>query len=589
MSKSYDKFLKESIDAEALNLINEAMLDEDKMDILEMFLEEEVANTASAPGLAMVSDGEPVSPKYKVKEFGKGIWRRKKKNPNDLMEMALPKKKKATTGHLEHVADYIYHGDPSVTMKHMTAMHQRFKGKTTKGHQPSVKVDGGHSLVVGRDHDGTHFVRSKHGGEQAIFRSEEDIHKTGKEHYVRDLIPVLQHVKKMNIKPGHAFQADLIHHTETKGDTAKPNTITYKKKKGTTLAIAAHSQYKLSKKNAGKMAKTTSHPDVRQLQAGGVHAPDLSINRRTKLSLHPNRDRQITKHLAAAHKYLTPEVHDFSRRLASGEGVHSQMHDMVRNYSNTAARTTGLRSVEGLKAHAKQWVDRTTKSEKGRAKKLAELHGQIDAHAHHLKSMFKAHHHVKQATHHMLDQFRGHEHQFDVPTHAGEEHEGLVSTIGKGKNATQVKLVRQGPKGFPKKNFENPRFAKGQTPMNEMKLSLDIHNTNLMETHYVIHGVETITVDDVMSLIPVEELEMLAEGAKRKIVIRGGKKRIVFKCPEGQKLAKRGGKACIKMGGAEKAKRSRQAKKSARKSKKKRAAANRKRAKSLKKRKSMVR
>ena len=54
-------------------------------------------------------------------------------------------------------------------------------------------------------------------------------------------------------------------------------------------------------------------------------------------------------------------------------------------------------------------------------------------------------------------------------------------------------------------------------------------------------------------------------------------------------LAKRGGKACIKMGGAEKAKRSRQAKKSARKSKKKRAAANRKRAKSLKKRKSMVR
>jgi len=339
------------------------------------------------------------------------------------------------------------------------------------------------------------------------------------------------------------------------------------------------------------MKKVSSHPDVSQIQGEGVHAPDLAINKKIKLSLAANRDRQITKHLAAAQKHLTPEVHEFSRRLASGEGVHSQMHDMVRNYSNTAARTTGLRSVEGLKAHAKKWVDRTTKSEKGRAKKLGELHKDIDDNVHHFKALFKAHHHIAQATHHMLDEFRGHEHQFDIKTHDGEEHEGLVSTLGKGKNATQVKLVRQGPKGFPKKNFENPRFAKGQQsePVNEMKLSLDITNTSLMETHYIIHDVDDITMDQVVDLIPVEELEMLAEGAKRKIVIRGGKKRIVFKCPEGQKLAKRGGKACIKMGGAEKAKRSRQAKKSARKSKKKRAAANRKRAKSLKKRKSMVR
>lgn len=335
------------------------------------------------------------------------------------------------------------------------------------------------------------------------------------------------------------------------------------------------------------MKKISSHPDVSQLQGEGIHAPDLSINKKTKLSLSAERDAAITEHLAAANKHLTPDVHDFSRRLATGDGVSKHMHDMVRNYSNTAARTTGQRSVEGLKAHAKKWVDRTTKSEKGRAKKLAELHGDIDTHAHHFDALFKAHHHINQATHHMLDQFREHEHQFDISTHGGEEHEGLVSTLGKGKKATQVKLVRQGPQGFPKKNFENPRFAKGQQPTNEMKLSLDIQNTTLMETHYVVYGVEDITVDDVMSLIPTEELEMLAEGAKRKIVIRGGKKRIVFKCPEGQKLAKRGGKACIKMGGAEKAKRSRQAKKSARKSKKKRAAANRKRAKSMRKR-SMV-
>jgi hypothetical protein len=247
MSKSYEKFLVESIEAEARLLVSEAMLDQDKMDILEMFFDEEVANTASAPGLAMVSDGEPVSPKYKQREFGKGIWRRKPKQKSDLMEMALKKSKKATTGHLEHVADYLYHGDPSVAMKHMTAMHQRFKGNITKGHQPSLKVDGGHSIVIGCHHDGTHFVRSKHGNETATFTSEEDIHKTGKEHYVRDLIPALRHVKKMNIKPGHAFQADLVHHTDTKSETARPNTITYKTKPGATLTIAAHSQYKLPK------------------------------------------------------------------------------------------------------------------------------------------------------------------------------------------------------------------------------------------------------------------------------------------------------------------------------------------------------
>ena len=146
------------------------------------------------------------------------------------------------------------------------------------------------------------------------------------------------------------------------------------------------------------MKKISSHPDVKQLQGEGIHAPDLSINKKTKLSLSAHRDKQIAKHLAAAQKHLTPEVHEFSRRLASGDGVHSQMHEMVRNYSNTAARTTGERSVEGLKAHAKKWVDRTTKSEKGRAKKLAELHGDIDAHAHHFDALFKAHHHLNQAT-----------------------------------------------------------------------------------------------------------------------------------------------------------------------------------------------
>lgn len=244
--KTYMDMIEHTLDAEGTELLREAMLDPRKLEILKTMIEN-VGSDASSSGIAMVSNGEPVSPKYRQKAFGRGIWRRKKKKPDDLMEMALKKSTKATTGHLEHVGDYLYHGDPSVAMKHMTAMHQRFKGNITKGHEPSLKIDGGMSVVFGRNHDGTHFVRTKHGKENITFKTEEDINRTGKKHYVDHLVPLLHHVRNMKIKPGHAFQADLVRHTHDPSDTAKPNTITYKVKNGSKLVIAAHSQYNLPK------------------------------------------------------------------------------------------------------------------------------------------------------------------------------------------------------------------------------------------------------------------------------------------------------------------------------------------------------
>ena len=592
MSKSYDKFLKESIDTEATNLINEAMLDADKMDILEMFLDEEVANTASAPGLAMVSDGEPVSPKYKVKEFGKGIWRRKKKKADDLMEatkVAKPKKSTdETTGHLPHVGELLYSSNPHSAIKHVAKVHDRFRGKHSPDHKTSLKVDGGMSVVLGRHQDGRHFVSYKKGSQQ--FENHGEIAATGKEHYVREMSPLLDHAKRMNLKPGHAFQADIVHNTKEHSETTKPNATTYKVPKGKHLVLAAHSQYSVG--HGGELKKTTSHPDVKQLEDGNIHAPDLSLGKHVDLSIGKERSKKIGEHLKAAKGHMTKETTKFAKDLASGKGGHhSKFKAFIDQYNSHAARTSGQRSVEGARKYVSDFMakkSQSSSSEKSQKALHDSLHKSLSDHEQHFHNLFNAHNHINAAKHHILDEFKGHAHKFDIHTRGGEEHEGIVSTIGE---KHQAKLVREGPGGFPEKNEKNQktRFAKPVQEEATMKLSLDIHNTNLMETHYVIHGVETITVDDVISLIPVEELEMLAEGAKRKIVIRGGKKRIVFKCPEGQKLAKRGGKACIKMGGAEKAKRSRQAKKSARKSKKKRAAANRKRAKSLKKRKSMVR
>lgn len=67
--KTYSQMVESSLMIEANMLLAEAMENSAKMDVLLRMLNEEVANTASAPGLAMVSNGEPVSPRSTLKMF----------------------------------------------------------------------------------------------------------------------------------------------------------------------------------------------------------------------------------------------------------------------------------------------------------------------------------------------------------------------------------------------------------------------------------------------------------------------------------------------------------------------------------------
>lgn len=256
--KRYREIAEKTTEMELNMLLSEAESDPAKMDILMLMLEENgFASTASAPGLAGVSDGEPPVvqggfPKGIVRRTDAKSWKRRKRELKGLSEMALPKKKVAHTGHLEHVSDMVFHGDPHEAIRHMEAMHSRLQNRHVKGHSSSLKVDGGMSVIVGRDHDGKHFVRSKH-GDGTMFKEPEHIHATGKEHYVRDLVPLLHHVRKMkNMKPGTAFQADLVHHGDSSTDVSQPNTIKYKVKKGKSLVLAAHSQYELPKPGDSK-------------------------------------------------------------------------------------------------------------------------------------------------------------------------------------------------------------------------------------------------------------------------------------------------------------------------------------------------
>jgi hypothetical protein len=122
-------------------------------------------------------------------------------------------------------------------------------------------------------------------------------------------------------------------------------------------------------------------------------------------------------------------------------------------------------------------------------------------------------------------------------------------------------------------------------------LKVNLAESTLQDLSYILEGdLSDYTPDEILQMIPEYALQALAEGAKRTIVVRGGKKKIKFVCGKGMKLVTKGAaRRCMKMSGKEKAQKSRIAKRSARKAKAKRSRANAKRARSMRKRQGIVR
>lgn len=378
----------------------------------------------------------------------------------------------ATTGHLEHVGDLLFHGDPHSALEHMHKIHERFQGKSDPEHKLSLKVDGGMSIVVGRDHTGKHFVGYKTSVDKVKFTSPKqisDFATTEEKPYYNDLIHVLKRTKGMKkLKPGSAFQADLVHNhdSEEHTDMSQPNAIKYRPPKGKKLMIATHSQYSVGED--GKLTKVGDTPDLSQLEEKHTHAPSLSIHDGINLSAPKKSHEKIQYHLSQAKKYLDGGTAQFAKKIHSGE-LHKNLHDFVTNYSNNMARTSGVRSVSTMKKHvetmrskeiekAKKEAAKNDKKFEPEGKKAQNIHAKHDAfhsiindHEDHFNKLFQAHNHITQAKHEILDSFRSHEHQFDVKTHENEEHEGLVSVH----NGSMAKLVREGPGGFPEKNVAN--------------------------------------------------------------------------------------------------------------------------------------
>lgn len=122
-------------------------------------------------------------------------------------------------------------------------------------------------------------------------------------------------------------------------------------------------------------------------------------------------------------------------------------------------------------------------------------------------------------------------------------------------------------------------------------LKVNLAESTLQDLSYIFEGdISQYTAEEILQMIPEYALKALTEGAKRTIVVRGGKKKIKFVCGKGMKLVTKGAaRRCMKMSGKEKMQKSRIAKRSARKAKAKRSRANAKRARSMRKRQGLVR
>lgn len=381
-----------------------------------------------------------------LNEAKKKTSKKVKKKKNRVVE---------TTGHMTHVGDFLYYGQPDLAIKHLEAVHRRFRGQETPEHTLSLKADGGMSVVLKRHKDGTAAVAYKSGA--AEYKTPEEIKATGKEHLVRELTPALELARRSNLKPGTAVQGDLLFTSQHRGHV-QPNTITYHAPKEATIGFAPHSGYATDGLN---LRKTTSNPEP--FTAEGAFVPNLGISGKTKLSITPERDRAIGRAIHEAGRILSSEdLRKFMVALPSDK----KFHRMLQEYSNHAARTSGRRTTKDLEKFIPVYMGKQTQkklSEKTRRTMSDTFVRTIRTNQRHLDSMFTAHGHINTAKHAILDQFATHHDQFELRPHSSE-HEGIVSSLGvPGRTETQAKFVREGEKGFAARNAANAAKRFGTT------------------------------------------------------------------------------------------------------------------------------
>lgn len=351
-------------------------------------------------------------------------------------------------GHLSHVKD-IPHEDPSKTKESIELLKGFHQHKMGKGNKVTgqLKVDGGASVVIGHDDEGT-FVSDKHrhkGG--TVARTHEEVDKVFGKHpqYAEQLKNVLDHAHKF-VKPGHTIQGDLMFTEHDKSKSVTPNRITYGVQHGAKIGLAAHTEITNGVAHAITPDAIERHKDVFTPQS--EYKPNPS-------SYRPEDQKAAEQHISAAEKliadhtteHLTPDhVKHFTSYVgrSSKEGKAPTVEGYKKFLSETGAKEAKqLKTVEG---------------QKRKIASFQQLSDHVGANAEHFQRTIDIRHHLGAASEAMLKDV----HHPDMTTKIDNKFspgEGIVLLKKNqiGVNRPVAKLV---PETVSHAIRNNPRFAR---------------------------------------------------------------------------------------------------------------------------------
>jgi len=364
-----------------------------------------------------------------------------------IEETAKPKVE--TTGHLPRVADLLLYGDHENAARHLEGFHNYMTtGQEDPEQHLSHKIDGGMSIALGKDTDGRHFVAYK--SIKKKYYTEDDIDAEGKKHLSDTLKPALLSAMKMrNLKPGSAFQADVLF-TKNPGKASfianamGTDPVRYVTPTNLNLAFAPHSQYKLEDGNVIRV----SGIDHGQLKSDHAFVPNLNISGVKYNPMEDETSESIRQNIALARTIANDEGYmQFSDRLKQMGADKDKLHALMMMHTNDAARKTGERTTDNLIDFVRDRVERSAKAlktERGKNDKMAELEGHInfiEENRPHFDAMYRMHQALTDAQHGLLRHHNDHNDQFPLQAHGDDpEQEGVVSVI----NGQEVKFVSEG-------------------------------------------------------------------------------------------------------------------------------------------------
>ncbi len=350
-------------------------------------------------------------------------------------------------GHLSHVKD-IPHEDPSKTMESIDLLkgfHQHKLGKGSKV-TGQLKVDGGASVIVGHDDQGT-FVSDKHRHQRGyVARTAEEVDQGFGRHpqYAEQLKNVLEHSHKF-VNPGHTIQGDLMFTEHDKGKSVTPNRITYGINHNTKIGLAAHTEITNGTAHAITPDAIQQHKDVFVPQS--EYKPNPSLYR-------PEDQKTAEQHIKAAEK------------LIEGHTTDHLTPEHIKHFTSYIGRSSRERkppTVEGYKSFLSETgtkESRKLKTVEGQKKKLAtyqQLSNHVDTNAEHFQRSIDIRHHLGAASEAMLKDV----HHPDMTTKIDDNFspgEGIVLLKKDqiGVNRPVAKLV---PETVSHAIRNNPRFA----------------------------------------------------------------------------------------------------------------------------------